>query len=274
MYDIPLTKIQQGTINVTTGKKLTNVEFRFDGNDGSARLQWASAYAKNGEHLGWLPLQLDSGAITESDDVDNSNHGLESAYDRQVQFTGTPKVNPMLFSGRFYGGAGLLWNPSSADYAFICSNAVSATTGRVEVAKGTLKFVNGASFTALSGLIVGATGVLEIEQGSGANFRAETLDVLSGCKLKIGEGVVVTVGAATLDALPLGAGTYSQAAGDGIKAASWIEGSGTVVVETGSLSTATWIGEGENNGIATEGNWQQSAPDISGGVVRGGIGEW
>ena len=150
-YDIPLTKIQQGKIDVTNGKKLTNCEFRFDGNDESARL----AFGFDRAYL--LHLRLGGGcSITESGDVANSAHGITSPYDLQVQFTGAPGVNPMTFSGQFYGGAGLLWNPSSADYVFIYSNAVSATTGRVDAVNGTVKLVNGASFTSLSSLGIGA----------------------------------------------------------------------------------------------------------------------
>lgn len=264
VYDISLTKIQQGRINVTTGNNLTGVEFRFDGNDSSARLQWGSNYTNKGVPLGILPLKLVSGAITESDDVANADHGLESDYDLQVQFTGTPSVNPMKFSGKFYGGAGLLWNPSSSDYSFIYSNAVSSTTGHVEVAKGTLKLVTGASFTALSGLKVGADGVFEVEAGSGANFRAETLDVYTGSKLKLASGVTITVGAAAINALPVMAGTYTGSGAEG-KSVAWIEGEGKLVVETGSAASFSWTGGGTDTGIATEGNWSPETPDLDSG---------
>ena len=263
-YDISLTKIQQGRINVTTGKDLTNIGFRFDGNDSSARLQWGFNYKNNGVPLGILPLKLVSGAITESDDVANADHGLESDYDLQVQFTGTPSANPMKFSGKFYGGAGLLWSPSSSDYSFIYSNAVSSTTGHVEVAKGTLKLVTGASFTALSGLKVGADGIFEVEAGSGANFRAETLDVYTGSKLKLASGVTITVGAAALNALPVMAGTYTGSGAEG-KSVAWIEGEGKLVVETGSAASFSWIGGGTDTGIATEGNWSPETPDLDSG---------
>lgn len=260
VYDISLTKIQQGRINVTTGKDLTNIGFRFDGNDSSARLQWGFNY----NNLGMLPLKLVSGAITESDDVANADHGLESDYDLQVQFTGTPSANPMKFSGKFYGGAGLLWSPSSSDYFFIYSNAVSSTTGHVEVARGTVKLVTGASFTALSGLKVGADGIFEVEAGSGANFRAETLDLYTGSKLKLASGVTLTVGAAALDALPVKAGTYTGSGMEG-RSVAWIEGDGTVVVETGSASSYNWVGGGTDTGIATEGNWSPETPDLDSG---------
>ena len=263
-YDISLTKIQQGRINVTNGKDITGVEFRFDGNDSSARLQWASSYTKDGVHLGFLPLKLVSGAITESDDVANADHGLECDYDLPVQFTGTPLVNSMKFSGKFYGGAGLLWSPTSSEYSFVCSNAVSSTTGHVEVVKGAVKLVTGASFTALSGLKVGAEGIFEVESGSGANFRAETLDVYTGSKLKLASGVTLTVGAAALDALPVKAGTYTGSGAEG-KSVAWIEGEGTVVVETGSASSYNWVGGGTDTGIATEGNWSPETPDLNSG---------
>ena len=258
VYEIPLTKIQQGTLDVTTGKTLADVEFRFDGNNGSARLKWG--------HASSLPLVLGSGcAISESADVANTEHGFECKYNQQLQFTGTPSVQTMSFTGTFYGGAGLLWNPGSADYSFVCSTAVSATTGNVEVASGTFKLADGASFTALTSLKVDAAGVLEVESGSGANFHAESLDVYTGSKLKLGSDVVVTVGAAALDGLPVMAGTYASAGGDGVKVAAWIEGDGTVVVETGSASAYNWVGGGADTGIATEGNWSPETPDLNAG---------
>ena len=258
-YEIPLTKIQQGKFDVTTGKTLTDVEFRFDGNDGSARLKWG-----HGSYQ--LPLILGSGcAISESADVANTEHGFECTYNQQLQFTGTPSTNTMTFTGTFYGGAGLLWNPGSTDYSFVCSTAVSATTGNVEVASGTVKLTNGASFTALTSLKVDAAGVFEVEAGSGANFRAETLDVYTSSKLKLASGVTLTVGAVALNALPVKAGTYGSADGEGVKRAAWIEGDGTVVVETGSASSFSWVGGGADTGIATEGNWDPETPDLNSG---------
>ena len=258
-YEIPLTKIQQGKFDVTTGKTLTNVEFRFDGNDSSARLKWGHGSSE-------LPLILGSGcAISESADVANTEHGFECTYNQQLQFTGAPSTNTMTFTGTFYGGAGLLWNPGSADYTFVCSTAVSATTGGVEVASGTVKLTNGASFTALTSLKVGAAGVFEVETGAGANFHAETLDVYTGAKLKLASGVALTVGAAALDGLPVMAGTYSSADGAGVKRAAWIEGDGTVVVETGSTSAYNWVGGGADTGIATEGNWSPETPELDSG---------
>ena len=258
-YEIPLNKIQQGRLDVTTGMTLRNIEFRFDGNDPSARLSWGFGGAKS-------PFFLGSGcAITESADVANTEHGILCQYNQQLQFSGVPGVNPMTFSGQFYGGAGLRWDPSSSDYAFVYSNAVSATTGRIDVVTGTVKLVNGASFTALTSLSVGAAGTLEVESGSGAGLRANALDVLAGGKLRLGAGVVVTVGAATLDTLPVRAGTYAASAGAGVKAASWIEGAGTVVVETGDADSARWIGTGTDTNIATAGNWIPDVPDLVAG---------
>ena len=257
-YELPLAKIQQGTIDVTPGRAMTNVVFRFDGNDPSARLAWG--------YYGSVPLLMGLGcAITESDDVANTGHGISCKYNQQIQFYGTPAVSSMTFSGTLYGGAGLLWHPDSADYVFNFSSAVSATTGGVSVVNGTVKFSNGASMTSLSSLSVGATGALEVEQGSGASFHAETVDLVSGCKLKLGEGVVLRFGAATLDTLPLVAGTYAATAGEGVKAATWIEGDGTVVVETGDFSSVTWVGSGQDTGVATEGNWSPATPDLADG---------
>ena len=91
------------------------------------------------------------------------------------------------------------------------------------------------------------------------------LDVLTGGKLKLGAGVVVTVGAATLDTLPVKAGTYAASAGEGVKAASWIEGAGKVVVETGDVDSVRWIGTGTDTSIATAGNWIPYMPDIVAG---------
>ena len=210
---------------------------------------------------------LNNCGFYETNGVANTAHGFSAQNDNQVKFTGTPKQNPTVFSGTFYSKAGLNWAPGSADYTFVCSNAVSATTGQIIVEKGTVKLVTGASFTALSKLDVAAGATFDVEEGSGANFHADALTLGNAtAKLKLGTGVTLTMGTATLNGNPLPHGTYTADGADGTRTAGWIEGAGSVVVENGPDSMDAWSGGGADNLATTDANWESgAAPDITAG---------
>ena len=261
-YTIPLTLLRKGSIDITTAKSVSGVTIAFDGDDESQRIYFSSYNANHD-----LDLVLNNAGFYETNGVNNAAHGFSSPKDKQVKFTGTPKQNPTVFSGTFYSKAGLYWSPGSADYVFVCSNAVSATTGQMIVGKGTVKLVTGASFTALSKLTISAGATFEVEEGAGANFHADNMALANAtAKVKVGTGVSLEMGAATLNGNALPRGTYTSDGGNDTRRAAWIEGAGTVVVVNGPDNIDTWSGAGADNLTSTDANWESgSAPDVTAG---------
>jgi autotransporter-associated beta strand protein len=260
-YTVPLTLVRQGAYDITTDSTLDGVTIAFDGNDGSQRI----VYCHRPEDR--LDLKLKDIGFYETNGVANTEHGFSSQNDNQVKFTGAPRQNPTVFSGTFYSKSGLDWAPDSEDCMFVCSNAVSATAGAVIVTKGTVKLVTGASFTSLSRLNVAAGATFEVAAGSGANFHADALKLEDAtAKLRLGTAVELTMGAATLDGIPLLHGTYTADGADDTHQAAWIEGAGSVTVENGPDQVDTWCGGGADNLATTDANWESGeAPDITAG---------
>ena len=261
-YTLPLVLIQQGTWNMANkGWAIANALIAFDGDDETQRLKFSYNAA-------WYnDLILNNSAIFETNGVANTTHGIVSDGDNQIAFTGTPKMNPMVFSGKFYTKAGLRWSPSSDAYTFVCSNAVSATTGRVKVQKGTVKLVTGASFTALSELSVSSGAVFEVEEGSGEGLNAETLTLgSSAARLNLATGVALTATSATMNGVAMAPGTYAAEAGDGVKKADWIVGAGTVTILTGPANADTWQGgaAGGTSALLAD-NWAGGSVDLESG---------
>ena len=261
-YTIPLTLLRKGSIDITTTKALSGVTIAFDGDDASQRIYFSSYNANHD-----IDLVLNNAGFYETNGVNNAAHGFSSPKDKQVKFTGTPKQNPTVFSGTFYSKAGLNWSPGSTDYVFVCSNAVSATTGQMIVGKGTVKLVTGASFTALSKLTISAGATFEVEEGAGALFHADNMALANAtAKVKVGTGVSLEMSAATLNGNALPRGTYTSDGANDTRRAAWIDGAGTVVVINGPDNIDTWSGAGADNLTSTDDNWESgSAPDVTAG---------
>lgn len=262
-YSLPEVRIQQGTWNMANKSlTITNTKIVFDGNDTSTRLKYSYVDKWHND------LLLKDSAILETNGVANTDHGIISDYDHQVHFTGTPKVNPMVFSGQFYTKAGLNWEPSAVDKVFVCSNAVSATTGKILVKKGAVKLVTGASFTALGELSIAADAVFQVDEGAGAGFKTAQLTMNGTTPLTLGNGVTLTATAALLNGVALPPGTYAAEASGDVKRATWLVGEGQVVVETGPAASDTWSGAGANTDVTTDANWSLgTAPDVTTGEL-------
>ena len=265
VYTIPVTKIKQGTINITTTKAQNDLLFLFDGDDPSQCLEYT---CKDGNTTHTDDLVLGNSAIIETNGVANTGHSISSSYGAQLVFTGTPKVNPMVFSGRFANKAGLRWSPASDAFTFICSNATSTTTGKMTVEKGTLKLVTGATFTALSELAVSGGAAVDVEAGAGVDFRADnlTLDAATA-RFNLADGVLLTFNAASLAGAALPPGVYSAEGVDGTRVAPWIAGAGRVQILTGPASADTWVGaDADGDALTLDGNWQKGGtPDLGAG---------
>ena len=256
-YTVPKTRLQEGRWDMTMTKPMQNIELAFDGPAAKRLTLCYSSYTAD--------LTFNGGGICEINGA--ANHTIEANNKNgRVVFTGTPKFNPMVFSGRFTKGAGLVWSPANADYVFVCSNGVSDTAGQISVTKGTVKLVDGASFTALAELAVSDGAVFDVDAASGASFHAEALTLGGTAKLKLAAGVTLNVTAASLAGGALAPGEYSSDGSIGKKAA-WIEGAGTVFVVTGPGNQATWVGADPDSTRMTQGaNWQGGAvPDLTTG---------
>lgn len=260
-YTVKKTLLREGTWDITLQNVLDGCIIGFDGNDGSQVLQYCYSSYK-------ASLQIKDGGIFETNGVANTTHAISAnGKDQPVIFTGTPKFNPMVFSGRLTKGAGIRWNPFAADYAFVFSNAVSDTNGRLLLDKGTIRLVTGASFTNLAEVAVAEGAGFEVDEGSGAKFASKALTLAgAGAKLRLGAGVNLSIDAATLAGTALAATTYSSTGSGGTRKVAWIEGDGTVTVSTGPANADTWRGAGANTSTATDENWLNgSAPDLEAG---------
>lgn len=260
-------RLRGGTFVNHTTNILPGVRLVFDSNDPDVRVKLGKAKNGSGSNIYWT-WGIRDGAIEESDAVVNTAHGFTSEDDTQAQsltLCGTPRVNPMRFTGTFYRRAGLVWNPDAKDAEFVFAKAVSPTTGELLVSNGVVRLVEGASFTALSRLDVAAGAKLVVEAGAGGGFQARTATLESGARVQVGKGTILTFGAATFDGTALAPGFHAAATDP-----DWLAGEGLVYVpgadEPETPATATWTGGGADTLLATDANWEGAAtPDFATG---------
>ena len=261
-FSLKEVRLKQGKIDCSSNSgSISDCQFMFDGNDTSQR--FTMGY---GSHKG---LNLKNCGLYETNGVANTDHGFDdNNKGLQVTFSGTQKLNPTVFTGRFYKKTGLNWNPSSADSVFICSNGVSDTAGILTVAKGTVRLANGASFTALAEVQLAAGATFEVVDEPSVAFHSAVLTMADAtAKIKVGEGVNITFTTGTLVGKALKPGVYSAAGGEDRRTATWIEGEGTVTIEDGPANSDTWSGGATGNTSALlGGNWEGGeAPDLASG---------
>ena len=260
-------------------------EIRFDSNEPDQRLQLGTRVPNNNDKnvYGFYGVFLaEGGVLSESESVKNTSHGITSDYGMNLNFTGRPKVKDMVFTGTFYGSAGIMWNPSDADYVFSFKKADHQTTGLISVSNGTVRVCDGARFTKLSRVEVdGSSSRFRIETSGGFPMPAATVDISNGGKLALLSGVRVSVASVRVDGTAVPSGFYHGEGAESIHGsvkASWIDGSGYVAVGLAAASkvTAVWTGSGEDTLSDNEGNWSSSAPNLADGSayvkVTGGNG--
>lgn len=180
--------------------------------------------------------------------------GAASKYN--VVFTGTPKFNPMGFGGVITGGAGVTWNPDSAEAVFVLTNAVSDTQGQFAAQNGVLRVDAGAALTSLAKLSVSETGRFEVTATAG-QVAGTSLEVAAGGKLLVVAGHQLVFDKVSYAGAALGGGTYTKAN------AAWIEGDGSVVV-AGNVWTA---GGGADTAVDNVANWGGATVDLAGGTL-------
>ncbi len=261
-FNLKEVRVKQGAIDCSMDSGTINdCRFMFDGNDSSQR--FTMGYAN---HKG---LNLNNCGLYETNGVANAEHGFDDrGKNFQVTFTGTQKLNPTVFSGRFYNKAGIKWSPSAADAVFVCSNGVSDTAGIITVAKGTVRLVTGASFTALAELQVAAGATFEVADAPSVAFSTSVLTLSDAtAKVKVGENVNIAFTTGTLAGKALKPGVYSAVGGEGLRTATWIEGDGTVTIVDGPTNSDTWTGGAAGGTSALlGGNWESGEdPDLASG---------
>ena len=123
----------------------------------------------------------------------SQNYGFTSPADKpaNVVLEGAYKNN-LSYNGHFYGTAGLVWNPDSADYTFIFTNTVNDTTGEIVASNGTIRLAGTSSFTALTRIEVSETGTFSVDATAGAKLFATNVEVAVGGKLALASGVALT----------------------------------------------------------------------------------
>ena len=101
------------------------------------------------------------------------------------------KMVTQYYDGQFLGTAGLKWNPTDASAEFVLSNNLNSTSGELLVPNGVVRLSGGASFTNLSSLVLGATGALTVDAGSGSFLSVDSVTAASGAALNLPEGVTL-----------------------------------------------------------------------------------
>ena len=281
-YTVKTTWLRGGTVEINIARcwPLTSgAELRFDSNDDTIRFNLGSVSNKynDPEKYG---VMIPNGALTESAEVDNTGHGITSPTGNKLWFTGTPTVADMVFTGTFYGSAGLVWLPSDPSYMFTFKKAVHETTGEIAVSNGTVRVCDGAGFPRLSLLTVrGANARFQVDATAMSKMPATTLAISDGGKVNVAGGVHLGVASAKVNGATVASGLYSRTGSALAAQADWIDGDGFVCVGSvpGAAQTmANWTGGGADNLSDTAANWSGGVPtQTDGGTfvnVQGGTG--
>ncbi len=258
-------KLRGGTFIDCHTACYTGARLVFDSNDASACVRLGALDGKAPQNWG-----VKNGAIEETDAVQNTGHGFTSAdtaFSYLFTVSGAPTVNPMRFTGTFSKRAGFVWNPDSSDAVFEFAKGVSTTAGDLHVSNGVVRVTEGATFTSLSNLVVGAGASLVFTAGAGDGFMAQDVEILAGGTVSVGRGRIVTFNSAIVGGTALAPGFHTSATDP-----AWLTGEGHVYVPGGASATttsATWTGAGDDTLLTTAANWEgAAAPDFTtGGLV-------
>ena len=247
-FTVPRVILKEGLLRLWGNSASTGLELVFDDEANANPTIEFGATMSNERNL-----VLINGGLRETARAEGKAHKF-TTYNgnvRELVFRGVPQTNPVRFTGRFSGGAGLCWNPDAAEtpYVFHYAGGVSDTTGQLLVSNGVVRLMKGASFTALSQTTVASGGTLRVDAAAGLGFTTARLDVdASGATLVLGPGVVLTATTAAVGGVALADGVYTQAN------ANWITGDG--VVEVGAQperpSDILAITEGEDHAVTAD----------------------
>lgn len=161
----------------------------------------------------------------------------KKVYYAKLTISGTPPVDSMPFTGTFETAINFCWNPGGADKEFVIIGKNSTTTGGLEVAHGTVRVTDGATFSQMGELRLsgGAESTFRIDDVPSAPFNAASLVLATGNEnLVLASGVTITVGGATVGGARVAPATYTAAN------CTWVKGAGAVVVLGRTNHTLTW----------------------------------
>ena len=258
VYKPATTVLMGGTFIPRVNGACQGHRFIWGSNDGGLRLRFAIS-TKDKPADADPSWTIQNGAMVESNVVDNTTHGLSTDYTEPcyLHLTGTPAVPDQRFTGQLYDLAGIDFAPGAkqadqSDYVFTIAKSVSSAGGGLKVSNGTLRLTEGASFTNLRLVSVGAGGSFTVEEGCGRDFACQTLEVAEGGKLKLAAGAVIWANGLSHAGQKLAVGAYSAAGGDGRVAVDWIEGEGVVIVNPIVLvdPIVLTVGEGATKTLA------------------------
>lgn len=258
---VPEIRMTSGTTDVRCWYKMTNTVVRFAGNNPNTTLE--IGVSGSGVDLGNAIWFGNGSSLAEADDVANTTHAITSSAEAYLQFQGRPGVAEQTFTGRLTGKAGLVWNPTTADYSFVFAKGTSDTTGSLFVSNGRVCVTDGAAFTQLNQIDVASGATLQIDANS--SVKAVTLAVAG--TVKVAAGAVVEVKKAFRNGEPLAVGVYTGAAGTSGTKVDWIEGAGVLKVGRTVYFCAT-TADSSLDGSANGGllaNWKEK--DASGQLV-------
>ena len=232
-YEPKKTILRGGTFRPRVSGTSTGHEFVWGSNDDGLRLELVTS-DKDLSDPSWT---IKDGSMVEAAEVANTAHGIGSSHTEcsYLRLTGTPKLAEQRFTGQLYGMGGIDFAPGvlrddGSDFLFTIAKSVSAAGGGLKVANGTLRLVEGASFTGLKLVSVGAGGTFQVASGSGAGFFCSRLDVATGGRLDLGTDVALQFQSVYVDGLRLPSGTYAHTAVGGATAVDWIVGDGRVTI--------------------------------------------
>ncbi len=228
---------------------------------------------------------LRGAVISETAAAAGTNHrmGRQDA-DREtvtLALIGEPAADSR-FTGILEAPLSLLWGPANArTFTFASSNSVNVTTNALTVTNGTVRLVEGATFTQLGALVLkgGETTGFRVEAPPAQAFHAGTFTLETGLeRVHLEVGVKLAVDAATVAGAALPAGVYHAAGVVGGTSVAWISGGGylcvggadiTLPVESGDTATARWTaGGGADRALGTAANWENATlPDLTAGSL-------
>ena len=174
----------------------------------------------------------------------------------KMRFVGTGIKKSFGFHGVFKGSAGLEWDPQLADRVLTLTQAISPTTGEIDVKSGKVRLSSGYGFTSLSSLKIASGAVFEADDTAFCEQKVRTLQLTSGGSLKLGRNIrmfVDTLKVGEGESLP--SGVYTK---DSPELSGMLSGDGEITVRKFGVP-CKWIG-------SSSGDWNNAA-NWSGGKV-------
>ena len=166
----------------------------------------------------------------------------------------------------------LVWNPSDKDYVQTFRNRRHLTSGTITVQNGTFKISGATTWENVPELTIAGTATFDASTVTGeANPMASLKRVMiaGGGKIVTGASAPsIETAVLRYDGTYVANGTYAAEEGDGVIAAPWIEGDGTVVVNGLKDKTlAVWVAKGDGDFEDGE-NWSCGESPLGSETVK------